>query len=95
MKCIFPCSGSIILNKSDIEKLNNEYKKVENNISGFSYLNNVNTIVLNDATIVTPQKIKEALRINSQQVDSKPDNTPIDDSSIYTNPFFTTLKYLN
>lgn len=115
MKAIFPCLGSLIMTKSDIDQLkdyydskqleNNDYSNiiVENNY--FNYFNDNSELILNDVTPLTVSKLKKVLGINdntktdntstaknTEKESIKKDEELIDDDSIFSNPFFTTLK---
>ena len=114
MKAIFPCIGSFIMTKNDIENLKNYYnsRQIENNTDSvitennfFNYFNNDTTFVLDNVTALTVSKLKKVLGIsndnkienNSQENIKESDNIKedeelIDDDSIFSNPFFTTLK---
>lgn len=114
MKAIFPCMGSLIMTKTDIEKLKDYYNSrqianntnlsiIENNF--FNYFNDDTTFILDNVTPLTVSKLKKVLGIsnnnkietNSQETIKESENIQedeelIDDDSIFSNPFFTTLK---
>ena len=114
MKAIFPCLGSLIITKDDIEKLVEFYNSgqtqanddleiiAENNFLNY-FVDNVELLLYN-VTPLTISKLKNALGISSSlpnnssqqepaelNSDMEPE-TPISDDSIFSNPFFTTLK---
>lgn len=114
MKAIFPCMGSLIMTKTDIEKLKDYYNSrqianntnlsiIENNF--FNYFNDDTTFILDNVTPLTVSKLKKVLGISdnnkvetaSQKTIKESENIQedeelIDDDSIFSNPFFTTLK---
>lgn len=114
MKAIFPCMGSLIMTKTDIEKLKDYYdcRQIENNSNlsiiennFLNYFNDDSTFILDNVTPLTVSKLKKVLGIsdnnkieNNSQENIKETNTVeddeelIDDDSIFSNPFFTTLK---
>ena len=83
MKAIFPCLGSLIMTKNDIEELKNYYDSrqlenddnstiiVENNF--FNYFNNNSKLILDNVTPLTVSKLKKVLGIT--------DNTKTDNNS--------------
>ena len=114
MNAIFPCIGSLIMTKTDIEKLKDYYncRQIENNTNlsivennFLNYFDDNSTFILDNVTPLTVSKLKKVLGINTN---NKPENTSqenikeseniqedeelIDDDSIFSNPFFTTLK---
>lgn len=107
MKAIFPCIGSLIMTKSDIENLKTYYtsRQISNNNSiivenrHFNYFCDNSTLILDNVTPLTVTKLKKVLGINdnnkienSSQENIQKDEELIDDDSIFSNPFFTTLK---
>ena len=114
MRAIFPCIGSLIMTKKDIEKLKDYYdcRQIENttNLSivennFLNYFDDNSTFILDNVTPLTVSKLKKVLGINdntkaennSQENIEKSENIHeddelIDDDSIFSNPFFTTLK---
>ena len=122
MKAIFPCNGSLIMTKNDIEKLTEFYdsRQIENNDDSkifiennyFNYFNDNSEIILDNVTPLTVSKLKKVLGISGSQVTQEQqqdkseikteatteteleqeDEELIDDESIFSNPFFTTLK---
>lgn len=114
MKAIFPCMGSLIMTKIDIEKLKDYYdsRQISNNddslvISENNFLNYFNddtTFILDNVTPLTVSKLKKVLGISNNKAETnsqesikeskniQEDEELIDDDSIFSNPFFTTLK---
>ena len=113
MKAIFPCFGSLIMTKNDIENIKDYYdsRQISNNDSlvisenkFFNYFNDDTTFILDNVTPLTVSKLKKVLGISNNKVETNSqknlkeseniheDEELIDDDSIFSNPFFTTLK---
>ena len=113
MKAIFPCLGSLIMNKTDIEQLKDYYdsRQLKNNNDSsiiaenncFNYFNDNSELILDKVTPLTVSKLKKVLGIsdNTKTNSNSTENSAhqkedyeelIDDDSIFSNPFFTTLK---
>ena len=86
MKAIFPCLGSLIMTKNDIEKLKDYYDSRQisddNNISVvaennfFNYFNDDSTFILDNVTPLTVSKLKKVLGItNTTKVDNNSEET--------------------
>ena len=116
MNTIFPCLGSLIMNKTDIEQLKKYYDSMQlqnNDVSSiitenncFIYFNDNCELILNKVTPLTVSKLKNILGISSTTKTNSPSSQAtvqqpketeelINDDSIFSNPFFTTLKQIN
>lgn len=117
MKVVFPRSGSLVLLKQDLEtlkafyntnlltsKMADMYKKANTmiQIKNFNYIPQTDSLVLDNAHVLTIDEMREILGIfNSQETtkenDSEQTQVSIDekdyisDDDILSNPFFTTL----
>ena len=115
MKVVFPRSGSLVLLKQDLDTLKAFYKtnlltsKMADmyktsttmiQIKNFNYIPKSNSLVLDNAHVLTIDEMREILGIfNSQESVKQQDQIPetvkesnyISDDDILSNPFFTTL----
>ena len=107
MKVVFPCKGSLVLLKQDLETLEAFYNssiltskmldiyKTSNvivQVGNFNYVPQKSNLKLyNTTSKQTSNSISSTNNVTSQQ-----DNTaPISDNDLLSNPFFQTLKPLN
>ncbi|MGN1299141.1 MAG: hypothetical protein ACI4UE_04065 [Candidatus Scatovivens sp.] len=97
------------MTKNDIEKLKDFYDSrqiinendssimIQNNY--FNYFDDYSQVILNNVTPLTVGKLKKVLGISSNTNETKTEENqeqePIDDDSILSNPFFTTLKLVD
>ena len=88
MKAIFPCLGSLIMTKNDIEKLKDYYdsRQIENTDNStliitnnfFNYFNDNSQLILDNVTPLTVSKLKNILGISS----SAQKTTPVSSTSL-------------
>lgn len=118
MKVVFPRSGSLVLLKQDLEtlkafyntnlltsKMAEMYKKTNTmiQIKNFNYIPQSNSLVLDNAHVLTIDEMREILGIFNRQEAAKEEESEqpqvdddtenyISDDDILSNPFFTTLR---
>lgn len=121
MKVVFPRSGSLVLLKQDLEtlkafyntnlltsKMADMYKSATTmiQIKNFNYIPKSNSLVLDNANVLTIDEMREILGIFNQKESTKTETQPenkepleesnyISDDDILSNPFFTTLTPIN
>ena len=121
MKVVFPCKGAIVLLKNDLNTLKAFYNTTiltstlldtyKNNdsivqIKTFNYIPKNNSIILQNANLLTTDDIRKILSKSNFPNKSKRDEedssnitneetSQISDDDILSNPFFQTLKPLN
>ncbi len=103
MNGIFPTTGCLIMQKDQIQRLQEYYEvnKIKND--GYSgiltknnsllYFNNDCNLFLENVTHIDLISMKKILNIFPKAKAEEKD--PIDDGTILSNPFFTTLKQIN
>ena len=125
MKVVFPCPGSIVLLKQDLDTLKafyntslitskmNDIYKTSNSIvqvGNFNYIPPKNVLVLHKVILITIEKMRGILGLETSPAQSTVaneeketsttspavdlNNTPISDSDLLSNPFFQTLRPL-
>lgn len=117
MKVVFPRSGSLVLLKQDLEtlkafyntnlltsKMADMYKKANTmiQIRNFNYIPQSDSLVLDNAHVLTIDEMRKILGIFNEQESAKEETSNqatenkdksdyITDDDILSNPFFTTL----
>lgn len=121
MKVVFPRSGSLVLLKQDLEMLKDFYNtnlltsqfaNIYKNsttmiqIKNLNYIPESDSLVLDNAHVLTINEMREILGISSKQETTPAEHTIenniatektdyISDNDILSNPFFTTLTPIN
>jgi len=88
LKVAFPCNGSIILKKQDIEALENFYstKSLPAKMAGAS------SIIVKNAKFLSVKKFRSILNTPGG---TEAEEELISDGTILSHPFFKTLRPLN
>lgn len=109
MKVVFPCNGSIVLTKRDIEilesfyntklmtsKMYEYYKNSEFmiQVGNLNYLPKNYSLILENTNLLSIQKLRNILYSNNTN-DEIAEEEPISDDNIISHPFFETLKPLD